>query len=395
MSKDTVVIYGPFNFPFGDASSNRVFQLAKLVIASGRQPFVVGKGMLRPEDRRPDNMYVVDDIPYTSIYSEKESSIQKLRKILSGGISYEKVWSENSIKKPSAIISYGSRLTVSYAMTALASRIPSSLITDVAEWYSPEEFALGALSPHYIDNVLGVQSFRRYRNVIAISRLLENLYAQSVPNVIRIPPTVDTQKILFKTRPIRTQFKLIYAGSLGKKDYLHTVIQGIGLLNAEERSRIAFNIYGINQNQLQHYLDAAGYSDLGRSLGHMLTAHGRVSRDLVLEALQDSDFMVLLRPQLRYANAGFPSKVPESLAVGTPLMLNYTSDLALYIHDGREGLIVSECTPQAMADTLRRALALSWGELDTMRQYARQCAEQHFDYRIYVEPFKAFMSSIQ
>jgi len=102
--------------------------------------------------------------------------------------------------------------------------------------------------------------------------------------------------------------------------------------------------------------------------------------------LRQADFTVLLRsPEIRYAKAGFPTKVAESLASATPVILNLSSDLGLYIKDMREGIIVNDCSPEAMCKAFKKALSLDSDQKAEMRKRARECSEKNFDYRCYKE----------
>ena len=68
---------------------------------------------------------------------------------------------------------------------------------------------------------------------------------------------------------------------------------------------------------------------------NMIRCMGRVPRPVVLQTLQETDFTVLIRDaSLRYAKAGFPTKVVESLMSGTPVICNLSSDLDEYLVDG-------------------------------------------------------------
>ena len=54
--------------------------------------------------------------------------------------------------------------------------------------------------------------------------------------------------------------------------------------------------------------------------------------------------------------AGFPTKVVESLALGTPVITNLTSDLGFCVFDGRNGVILDarseqDASPEAVART--------------------------------------------
>ena len=89
--------------------------------------------------------------------------------------------------------------------------------------------------------------------------------------------------------------------------------------------------------------------------------------------------------------AGFPTKVPESLAVGTSVICNLTSDLEDYICDGQEGLICADHTVNSFLIALNRAMRLTPEQKKAMRQAARKQAEQSFDYRNYADALSAFI----
>jgi glycosyltransferase involved in cell wall biosynthesis len=137
-----------------------------------------------------------------------------------------------------------------------------------------------------------------------------------------------------------------------------------------------------------------GSAGLLDQLGDTVNPLGRVPRSQVLEALQEAHFTVLLRPDRRYSNAGFPSKVPESLAAGVPILLNLTSDLREYLGDGTAALLVDDSSPMEVTRAIRRALQLTPEELSDFRRCARAKAEKYFDYRVYVDSFKAYLEQV-
>ena len=80
----------------------------------------------------------------------------------------------------------------------------------------------------------------------------------------------------------------------------------------------------------------------------------------MIDLIKDADFVPLLRPQIvRYAQAGFPTKVPESLSLGTPIICNLTSDLGDFIRDESEGIICRDYSIDAFVEALENALTLS------------------------------------
>ena len=96
----------------------------------------------------------------------------------------------------------------------------------------------------------------------------------------------------------------------------------------------------------------------------------------------------------RYAKAGFPTKFVESLATGTPVISNLTSDLNDYLIDKTNGIIVDSCDERSICIAIKRALALSYNEKVYMCQEARKTAINYFDYRLFITPIKNFIFEI-
>ena len=118
-------------------------------------------------------------------------------------------------------------------------------------------------------------------------------------------------------------------------------------------------------------------------------SHSEVKRQLAV-----ADYTVLLRPNKKYANAGFPTKVGESMAMGVPVIANITSDLGKYLHDGIEGIICDDESPEACAKAIRKALSIDESQRKMMRKNARRQAEESFDYRNYIKPVQMYIEGI-
>ncbi|HYC63483.1 MAG TPA: glycosyltransferase, partial [Reyranellaceae bacterium] len=83
----------------------------------------------------------------------------------------------------------------------------------------------------------------------------------------------------------------------------------------------------------------------------------------------------------RTSRAGFPTKVVESLAVGTPVICNHTGDLAEHVRDGQEGLVCENATPAELARVIGAAINLPRDQRAVMRRLSRRQAELAFDFR--------------
>ncbi|HMM93615.1 hypothetical protein [Phycicoccus sp.] len=81
--------------------------------------------------------------------------------------------------------------------------------------------------------------------------------------------------------------------------------------------------------------------------------HGRVPREEALALVGGCDATVLQRQaERRFARAGFPSKVAESMVLGTTPVVNPTSDLAALLHSGRDCILLRDDSAAALLDGL-------------------------------------------
>jgi len=110
-----------------------------------------------------------------------------------------------------------------------------------------------------------------------------------------------------------------------------------------------------------------------------------------MSVVRHADFSLLLRNEARYSRAGFPTKFVESLAVGTPVIANLTSDLHRYLKEGDTGFICTGPAPEDLETALIRAIAMSQEHHAAMRTRCRTVATESFDYRAFVTPLSEFL----
>ena len=68
---------------------------------------------------------------------------------------------------------------------------------------------------------------------------------------------------------------------------------------------------------------------------------GRVEHQKVLEIVANSDWAIILREPSRVVQAGFPTKLVESISCGTPVIINKFSNVSDYC-DETNSLIISD-----------------------------------------------------
>ena len=189
------------------------------------------------------------------------------------------------------------------------------------------------------------------------------------------------------------QVTFCFAGTLGGgKDRLAEFILAMHEVETNEKRTPILNIYGPSRQQVENQL--GDKSKVLEALGNRVNFFGRISQEKVAAAVRASDFSLVLRPVRESSNAGFPTKLAESMAVGTPVIANLTGDVGLYVEDGHNGII---CETESLADvscTLKRVLNLSNTELESMRSAARRKAVESFDFRAYAEQLNVFIHDV-
>jgi glycosyltransferase involved in cell wall biosynthesis len=391
-----IIFIGDFLFPDGDAAAIRTLSLARICRDLGFSVTVIGKGQVRAEDYDAQMAgYYLEGIRYSTMNPTAVTSLQRLRHPISRLRLYVSALESLTLDDTRAVIinASGSAMHIPL-VSAFCRRRSIPLIGDVCEWYDPCQMNYGRLNPLYVVFWLIFRySLPRFRNLIVVSTLLERHFEGKGRNVTRIPPVVDPYTIQCLDRAPTNRLLLLYAGLPGRKDRLREMIVALASLAPHERSRIEFRLLGPTKQELITLLGRSAH--LLTLLGDTVKPLGRVPRDQVLEALQEAHFTVLLRPDKRYAHAGFPSKVPESLAAGAPVLLNFTSDLREYLGDGTAALQVHDCSPVEVAKALQRALQLRPATLLGLRRGARLKAEQCFDYRLYLKPFTGLIERLR
>jgi len=394
--ESTIIYTGSFRFPTGDAGAARVLGIGKALRTLGHE-VVFGGGETdgRPEDQIESATYRYQGFTYFPQGNLEHDSVgpfSRVRQMVTNGKKTLRWIDACRTRGIKAIIAYGPPTTLQLQLMSFARHHAIPLILDLAEWPAGRNLPGGPTGLRKLDSEFRMRYLNgKSDNIIAISSFLSEYYSRSGRHVIRIPPLIDLDEVKWKT-PSKNKseaLRLIYAGTPGNKDLLGSIIRGTLLFQSEIRA-IELHLVGVTEEQARNVDSRCLTSSKASNI--TIICHGRVAQEKVPAMLAQSSFSVLLRPDKKFAHAGFATKLVESLSAGTPVIANATSDIAEYIRDGREGLIVNGYSPEALAATLNVAAALPETKRLEMSNAARARAREVFDYRSRCSELQQFLA---
>lgn len=265
------------------------------------------------------------------------------------------------------------------------------IVYDAVEWFSPEQFKKGTRSRAYkLNDNYNSKWIVKPHKVISISSYLYANFERRNVETIKVPVIMDTDSIDYSKTASDNIIRILYAGSPGKKDYINIVVEAFMRIIETRINNMELTILGCT---LEQFAENYHYDmNTLRSLSSRLLFKGRVSRNEVLAEYKRADFSILIRPEnARFAKAGFPTKLVESLATGTPVICNITSDIGDYIRNNENGVIVNGEDVTSCYDAFRNISEMDKSKLAIMKKKARLTAETYFDYKKYATSVLKFV----
>lgn len=298
------------------------------------------------------------------------------------------------ISRPDVIILYSGYSPYLIKLIPWCKKYNVKLVFDAVEWYDPPN-KIAYLTPYYLNIELAMRRLiAKSNNVICISSYLCRYFKSKGCNTILIPPTLPLEYIEFITRKSLTNnINLVYAGSPGRKENLKVVIEAVQIINNMKQTRkFCLHLAGINNDFLLRIFTKGQISQLFNN--NTIKVYGHLTYEDSLELVKKSDFSTVIRPSSRSNNAGFSTKIVESLSVGTPVITTLTSDISKYIHNEGNGFICKDTSKDEIVKTLLKISQLSDSKYSSLRFNARRTAESNFDALGYSKQIDDFLQNL-
>lgn len=374
------------SFPYGAAYAARTRALCKLFKVAGYNTDVFCDYISENcETTEYGNIYCVSEAPYSGVkklFSLPSDYAKKLDALIKEN-NYDYIVARSMFDRFDKVLSVAKKYDV-------------PLILESCEWYDVRGFRHGKLDIRYHQfQHCFRKSYNMVDGVIAISRLLEDHYKSKGIPTVRIPGIHDVEKLPYRTEVTNEkEINFIFGGNVfGGKEQFSELLLALKSIKWDEKS-VHLHIYGagkeevlasLNENARRSYADLEG----------VIVFHGRVTQREMATACMHSDFGVFFRPDRRSSHAGFPTKLGEYLAAGTPVITNDTGDIATVLHNKCNGYLINQATETEIAAVIQKCLDLSIPEYALMRMNARKTAKEILDYSTYHKQIAVFFEALR
>ena len=362
-----ILYIGGFELPDKNAAAHRVLSNARTMREMGFEVSFIGptkEGMTKTGTAAG---FPVKFIPYPS-------GTKAWIKYITTFVETKEI--ENA--DPNYVVLYNFPAIASLKIIKYCHKHGIQVIHDVTEWESEQQWNARALIRR-LDILFRMRyCIKKCDGVIAISRYLFDYYRKFVHTIL-VPPTIDLKDEKWERKrslTVGSPIRLVYAGTagVGQKDRLDLIIREVS-----KSSQIQLDIIGMTKEQYE-----SSFGQLPKPSTN-IAFHGRVPHKVALEAVKNADFQFLIRNNNLKNNAGFPTKLVESMACGTPLIATLTSNIGDYIIDGENGFVVSE--QRTLNSIISTITDLPKEQILEMKQ--RCLNYDGFDYHIYKKEFES------
>lgn len=366
------------SFPRKNASSNYIQYLAKALLPYVDDVYLIGT---TSEVEQAGKWVEYQGMVYCNIFFRNSSKKDNLYCRMMAGDAIWRKMKEKKITEGDVIICYSKNFFLMYSIYKKARKNKIKVTNCIVEWYTAKQFKWG-----YFD----IYNYWYYRlgfafgvgiskNVIVISRKLEEHFKKRGCKTLLFPPLADPYELEYKEIKLHDKIRFVYSGKFKKKDSMDVMLNAFMELEKDELSKVEFHITGNTKADILNELPIEKY-DYAK-LKNVLFIHDWLTYDELVDLYNQSHFLLLARPENCVTLSNFPSKIPEVMGYGViPIMTSVGDCPKLYLKDNIDSILFNDCSVEQCKNAIQKALALSDSERVRMQKNARKKAEEIFYY---------------
>ncbi len=266
------------------------------------------------------------------------------------------------------------------------------LVSDSIDWFGEFDGSLLYRAFKKLDEVLTYRMIKpRLKNHICISNFLKSYFDKKGCNTICIPSlTFSADRRFSELEPYATNdlLRIVYAGNpgiRGSKDRIDWCVQAF---HENMEKKAILEIFGMSKEEFTSQFPRC--SDCARD--RRIIFRGLVPNDKCLQAIRSADFITFAREDKLITKAGFPTKLSESFALGTPVITTPSGDVSKYIINGETGFVSENCCYKSFKAAMDEGIRCSKENIMLMH---RRIEEQNpLDYLAWMGSLKGYFESL-
>lgn len=383
-------------FPRGDAGANRILHMAKALQMQNWDTKVISLGHAKPEHWTEESgSYIYQSIKYEVVPEFGKGKLARIvRRIIAGNVEVEYL-KRVQLNSEDVVIVYSSSYSFCKSIFKyVTKRTEAQLLFDVVEWHQPFQFS--TFSTKYIYSSFKKCFDRLYpanEKVIVISERLKKHFEEKGCKVLKLPVYITPDSECSEGSEQKGKMKLIYPGNPYQKDSLEIMLEALSGLEDTEKMNVELHLTGTKRKLLE--MSIPGKVDLLDKLVEkgIVIIHEWMDYEELIQLYNSIDFAFIARPNNIVTQSNFPSKVPELLNKGIPPIITSVGDIADYLTDGYDSILIKDCTKESCIAAIRRCLNLSRNEIIQMHHSAKECASEKFDYKVTANRLSDFLTT--
>jgi glycosyltransferase involved in cell wall biosynthesis len=216
----------------------------------------------------------------------------------------------------------------------------------------------------------------------------QNLANNNNARFLHLPMTVDLDRFNqnFKIISGFIQPYILYVGVMNdKKDGVNILIDAFSKI-VDRFPKYKLYLVGPWQYDTINHLNKIKQLNLTNSI----IWKGSYDKEYIPSILIDSSLLVLPRPSSRQADGGFPTKLGEYLASGTPVCSTRVGEIANYLVDNESVYFAEPDSVDSFADAMCRALS-NLDQAKNVGKNGSKVAEKYFNKDIQAQKLYNFL----
>jgi glycosyltransferase involved in cell wall biosynthesis len=386
------IIIGEFTFPDGSAATNRVYYYAKGFIENGIDTHVISfvNRYDSPQDGKLDNIKF-----YTPFGQTKRSKYFFVRSWLKF-IKYIKTFIVvRDINKKDEITVFICYLRVVHWQLfafILAKIFRSTIILERNEHplrgYQDTHFnLLKGKTKLYFDRFL-------FQGILCISRYLVEFYqgiGVNPQSLFLVPSTIDPGRLnITSSSPFEFKYVGYFGGLTFERDNIDNLIKAfVNISNIYPDIKLVLGGFYKSEVQKEQLMDLI----INLELTSKVIVLNYMSRQDIINYVLNSYILVMVRKEGFESSASFPSKLPEYLATGKPVISVNVGEISEFISDGENAFLIEPGNVDALTEKISFVIE-NYNLAKKVAEKGKELTNTTFNYNFQARRIINFVNSI-